>query len=512
MPRMMTTSRLAVLLLGLSLLLSRCTMASPLITHRLSTEQNDAMTAGSESDSSRASSRAGNTTKTATPPLSVTPAESAAPSTISPGISQPSPQSSVLSEPDSRALNSEQGSSLPETGPLGSSETRAAVNAAPPAQNVGGGRASIPAGGVNPPAGAVAPRVMDGLSRVESNRGSTVQTLASPVVSVPAQQPAQPSSDAAAAPRPASSSTGKSISDSNAAPLSSNQPVPLAPSLASSTPAAQMLAGPAPVPVPSGGSLSSSATTPAATGNLTPPAGGSSPASSSTAPSGSTASGPNMISSSGVTGALPTSASSLPPSTSAGTNSPQSSGMTNPSPTARLDPSSVGGTVPQAGVIVDGSMPAGSLTANSLGTSLSAGHPTPSSLVSLASSPQTSLINAGAGGGTTSDPVSTMSAINALSNTPSPLSPGSVSSSVTTGLPLPMVQVTDDVTSPSALADGRSDPLVGPLPASVPEPSVLEMLGLLALGFGSRCMFRLAARLWPRSHRPRSVFCVPAPP
>ena len=44
MPRLMTTVRLATLLLGLPLLLPQFTMAASLITHRLSTVQADGLT------------------------------------------------------------------------------------------------------------------------------------------------------------------------------------------------------------------------------------------------------------------------------------------------------------------------------------------------------------------------------------------------------------------------------------------------------------------------------------
>ena len=95
-----------------------------------------------------------------------------------------------------------------------------------------------------------------------------------------------------------------------------------------------------------------------------------------------------------------------------------------------------------------------------------------------------------------------MSAINALSSSPNPLNPGSVSTSASTLLPLPTVQLTGQGLDPSPQAAGSSDPLVGPLPASIPEPSVLDMLGLLALGFGLRCTFRSAARHRSRTHQP----------
>ena len=460
MPRMMTTARLAFLLLGLSPLLCRSVMASPLITHRLSTVRANATTVGSGSDFSSAAAPSSTTTRPDAPPPGVTPAEISAPSVSSPVISPPASQSSVLSGPERRASSSGLDTELPESGPPGSTEARAAANAALPAQSVGGGPASIPARGVTPPAGMVTPRVVDGLTRVESGRGSAVQASAPAGVSTPAQQPAQPSSDAASTPGLTTSSTGKSSSPPTATAPASSQPVPAAPSPTSSAPAAQMLAGPGPGTVQGSGPVSTPATVPETAAAGTPPA--------------------------------------------AGTTNPPAGGMTNPSTTSRPDPSGAGGTASQAGTLVDGSTPVGSVTSNPAGSSLAAGHMAASWHWSrLTAPPPNPFINSGAAGGTSSDLVSTLSAINALSIAPNPLSSASVPTSASTLPPLPTVRLTDPLPGPSPPA-AYSDriPWLARCQRAFQSHSVLDMLVLLALGSRVKCAFRSAARLRPRSQRP----------
>ena len=254
MPRMMTTARLATLLLGLPLLLPQFTMAAPLITHRLSTVQADGLTTGSESDSSRAWS-----------PI----VEHDEDRGLSAGRDSRPRHGAVTRRPRNHPAHA------PVLGHLGDGQSclecgtgllLARAWDSRQSRNRGG-RERRPAGAgfrcgrrrperfcsdprrwSEPGSRMVAQRVFDGPSRVESGRASTVQAPAAAGVSTPAQQPAQPSSDAASASGPATNSTGKSLSAPSAATLSSSPPVPAAPSQTSSTPAAQMPAGPGPGP------------------------------------------------------------------------------------------------------------------------------------------------------------------------------------------------------------------------------------------------------------------------
>ena len=471
MPRMMTTARLTLSLLGLSLMPPRLAIAAPLITHRLSPMQADVIPFQTGRDASHTWYQSWNVARASALRLGMTPAQGTDPSPVEPGISLPAAQPSAVSQSDGPNAVEDPGSSASVNGTsLTSPGNVVAANATSQAQVIeaaGSGRigaAPISPVGVQSPPGVVGQRVIDSTGRASVSPAP----FTAPAVA-PAKQTPQTSSDAANAPGSGTSSSGKGPSDPSTGTQPAGQPVTPGASPTPSTNAAQMLAGPAPGSASSSGSPSSTNAMPAATGSVTSPATGSASASASTAPSGSTAPGTSQISN---PGAPPTSTSALPSTLAGSTTSPTGAGT--------------------AVAIIDGSGLVNPVGGSTVGASLSSGHATPLSLVSLASTPENTLVNGGAGGVASSDPVSTISAINALSVAPNPLNPGSVSTPASALLPVPPVELTGLVLAPSPPDSTSTDALFGPLPANIPEPSVLDMMGILALGFGVRYMFRSA--------------------
>ena len=198
MPRMISTARLALSLLGFSLLLPRLSIAAPLITHRLSPMQADGMPTQGGIKASRSWYQSWIVAT-----ADVLSAQHDSPPRRGAVFHRtcdhaPAPRSSVVSQPDGRTLSG--GARL-----LPNCEWNSRHQSREPGSRkrhpstqvfdaVGGGRsdpASIPAGGVKPPPGIIAQRLIDGTGRVDTGRASTPPAPAAAAVATPA--PATPS-------------------------------------------------------------------------------------------------------------------------------------------------------------------------------------------------------------------------------------------------------------------------------------------------------------------------------
>jgi hypothetical protein len=275
--------------------------------------------------------------------------------------------------------------------------------------------------------------------------------------------------------------------------------------LDSATGASQSLvaAGVAPAPTTvAAQTLAATTTPPTVSINSSPPQATSAgtTASSGTASAATTASlasiafsnPPGQVSSTNVPSANasgPAGTTSINPGTPAAAGSSTTTG-----------PSAISGNGPVAANI-----PSTSLVSPVAGLTSSQANHLPLSLVPLSSNPSSTLggtSDSGLAPNPASDPVSTISALTAFSTVGGPALPTAAASTASSasGLPVPAVAVTDQVlgyNAPTATGALTAGSATVPLPASIPEPSVLSMAELFLLGLALKYLprwCRLAAR------------------
>ena len=311
--------------------------------------------------------------------------------------------------------------------------------------------------GASQPAGAAAD-VTSGWRSPSNTQGKGTTDTTAPVPSQVSSSPTVSSQQAATPPGQSGSVSSSQASQAVSNPQGSASLAPSSPTISSQLNPAGTAQMPAGTPGVSSSSALPSSSAGATAGTATPQSGGSTPPASVVGPAGAASQGPNP-----------------PSNNSAVTQSPQ--------------PSSVSIAPAIASMV---SNPPATPAVNNASSSAAP------LLISLSPSLSNVLGGAGSTTATTSNPVSTTSAMSALStggtSSSTPLS-GSLASS---NLPLPSVEVASQILV-NPVPDATSTGLVmGTLPQNIPEPRVLDMLMVLVTVFALRHVYgRGVPGSWP---------------
>lgn len=297
---------------------------------------------------------------------------------------------------------------------------------------------------LHPVDGLIHPRVIDATDTPDKNRASAGQGPSSGSANG-ASQAAGVVADATSGPRSASTGLGKGTTDSIAPGPSPSPSTASTAALGSQSNQAAASPMPAGAPATSSSSVPPSNSSGTTAGMATPQSGGSPPPANVSGLSGGASPGSNPPST-GSAAAPPLQPSS--PSTSSIAPTPV------PAPVSNANPNSV--------PVAD----------NHLGAQF---------LIAVSPSLRNSLGDPGGTLVTASDPVSTISAMSALPTS------GTASGTVSSGalansdLPVPLVEVAAQVLVEAAPATSGSSLVMGTLPENIPEPRVLDMVGVLVI-------------------------------
>ena len=311
--------------------------------------------------------------------------------------------------------------------------------------------------GASQPAGAAAD-VTSGWRSPSNTQGKGTTDTTAPVPSQVSSSPTVSSQQVVTPPGQSGSVSSSQASQAVSNPQGSASLAPSSPTISSQLNPAGTAQMPAGTPGVSSSSALPSSSAGATAGTATPQSGGSTPPASVVGPAGVASQGPNP-----------------PSNNSAVTQSPQ--------------PSSVSIAPAIASMV---SNPPATPAVNNASSSAAP------LLISLSPSLSNVLGGAGSTTATTSNPVSTTSAMSALStggtSSSTPLS-GSLASS---NLPLPSVEVASQILV-NPVPDATSTGLVmGTLPQNIPEPRVLDMLMVLVTVFALRHVYgRGVPGSWP---------------
>ena len=326
------------------------------------------------------------------------------------------------------------------------------MRAADPAETnrASAGQVSSSAGGsgASQPAGAAADATSG--SRFPSNtQGKGATDAIAPVPSLALSSPTVSSQQAVTPPGQSGSVSSSQASQVVSNPQGSASLAPSSPTVSSQLNPAGAAQTPAGTPGVSSSSALPSSSAGATAGTATPQSGGSTPPASVAGPAGAASQGPNP-----------------PSNSSAVTQSPQPSSSNAPA---------IASTVPN---------PPATPTVNN--ASSSSAPVAAQFLISLSPSLSNVLGGAGSTAVTTSNPVSTTSAMSALSTGGTPSSTPLSGSLASSNLPLPSVEVASQTLvspAPDATSTGLA---MGILPQNIPEPRVLDMLMALVTVFALR--------------------------